>query len=98
MFPSSGNRWEEVPNWANLNHKIDPVSQISVPSEYQTIAEVQKLSNLKCNTPQPELVGRYIFFCISFNGTTSVVQWSEFLATDSEVPGSIPSPTTFSEK
>jgi hypothetical protein len=27
-----------------------------------------------------------------------VVLWSEFLATDSEVPGSIPGPTRFSEK
>jgi hypothetical protein len=30
--------------------------------------------------------------------TTSVVQWSEFLATDPEVPGSIPDATRFSEK
>jgi hypothetical protein len=29
--------------------------------------------------------------------TGSVVQWSEFLATDLEVPGSIPGATTFSE-
>jgi len=29
--------------------------------------------------------------------TASVVQWSEFLATDTEVPGSIPSATRFSE-
>jgi hypothetical protein len=30
--------------------------------------------------------------------TTSVVYWSEFLATDPEVPGSIPGATRFSEK
>jgi hypothetical protein len=30
--------------------------------------------------------------------TASVVYWSEFLATDAEVPGSIPGPTRFSEK
>jgi hypothetical protein len=30
--------------------------------------------------------------------TTSVVWWSEFLATDPEVPGSIPGATRFSEK
>jgi hypothetical protein len=30
--------------------------------------------------------------------TSSVIQWSEFLATDTEVPGSIPGATTFSEK
>jgi hypothetical protein len=30
--------------------------------------------------------------------TASMVQWSEFLATDPEVPGSIPDVTTFSEK
>jgi hypothetical protein len=31
-------------------------------------------------------------------GTASVVLWSEFLATDPEVPGSIPGATRFSEK
>ena len=30
-------------------------------------------------------------------GTASVVWWSEFLATDTEVPGSIPGATRFSE-
>jgi hypothetical protein len=30
--------------------------------------------------------------------TASVVWWSEFLATDPDVPGSIPGATTFSEK
>jgi hypothetical protein len=30
--------------------------------------------------------------------TTSVVYWTEFLATDPEVPGSIPGATRFSEK
>jgi hypothetical protein len=30
--------------------------------------------------------------------TASMVQWSEFLATDPEVLGSIPGPTRFSEK
>jgi hypothetical protein len=30
--------------------------------------------------------------------TSSVVQWSEFLATDPENPGSIPDATRFSEK
>jgi hypothetical protein len=30
--------------------------------------------------------------------TASVVQWSEFLATDPQVPGSIPGPTRFSDK
>jgi len=29
--------------------------------------------------------------------TASVVYWSEFLATDTEVPGSIPGATRFSE-
>ena len=32
------------------------------------------------------------------NYTASVVQWSEFLATDTEVPGSIPGATRFSEQ
>ena len=32
------------------------------------------------------------------SGTTSVVQWSEFLATETEVPGSIPGATRFSEQ
>jgi hypothetical protein len=31
-------------------------------------------------------------------GTARVVYWSEFLATDPEIPGSIPGPTRFSEK
>jgi hypothetical protein len=30
--------------------------------------------------------------------TASVVYWSEFLATDPEIPGSIPGATRFSEK
>jgi hypothetical protein len=30
--------------------------------------------------------------------TASVVQWSEFLSTDPEIPGSTPGPTRFSEK
>jgi hypothetical protein len=30
--------------------------------------------------------------------TASVIQWSEFLVTDPEGPGSIPGATTFSEK
>jgi hypothetical protein len=30
--------------------------------------------------------------------TTSVIQWSEFMATDPEVLGSIPGATTLSEK
>jgi hypothetical protein len=34
----------------------------------------------------------------SSDRTASVVEWSEFLATDPEVPGSIPGPTKFSEK
>jgi hypothetical protein len=33
-----------------------------------------------------------------FNITSSVVYWSEFLATDPEVPGWIPGATRFSEK
>jgi hypothetical protein len=42
-------------------------------------------------------------FCDSFKVaeltymTVSVLLWSEFLATDPEFPGSIPSATTFSE-
>ena len=35
---------------------------------------------------------RYMLF-----GTASVVEWSEFLATDTEVSGSIPGATRFSE-
>jgi hypothetical protein len=34
---------------------------------------------------------------IHYHLTSSVVQWSEFVATDPEVPGSIPSATRFSE-
>jgi hypothetical protein len=34
---------------------------------------------------------------LSLEGTAPVVQWSEFLATDSEVPASIPGATIFSE-
>ena len=34
---------------------------------------------------------------ITAYGTASVVKWSEFLATDTEVSGSIPGATRFSE-
>ena len=37
------------------------------------------------------------FYRITTILTASVVYWSEFLATDTEVPGSIPGATTFSE-
>jgi hypothetical protein len=36
-------------------------------------------------------------FAVFFT-TASVVYWSQFLATDPEVPGSIPGATSFSEK
>ena len=36
--------------------------------------------------------------CYNGYSTASVVQWSEFLATDTEVPGSIPGATRFSEQ
>ena len=39
-----------------------------------------------------------IFHSHKCSVTTSVVQWSEFLATDTEVPGSIPGATRFSEQ
>jgi hypothetical protein len=32
------------------------------------------------------------------DGTASVIYWSEFLATDPEVPGLVPGATKFSEK
>jgi hypothetical protein len=38
------------------------------------------------------------FLFLVIQKTASVVLWSEFLATDPEVPGSISSPTRFSEK
>jgi hypothetical protein len=34
----------------------------------------------------------------NMQGIALVIQWSEFLATDPEVPGSIPGATRFSEK
>jgi hypothetical protein len=42
-----------------------------------------------------------VFLLLSADPTflnISVVKWSEFLATDPEVPGSIPGATRFSEK
>jgi hypothetical protein len=39
------------------------------------------------------IVTAVVFRC---NETASVVYWSEFLATDAEVPGSIPGATKFS--
>jgi hypothetical protein len=39
-----------------------------------------------------------IFWTLGGVMTASVVWWSEFLATDQEVPGSIPGRTRFSEK
>jgi hypothetical protein len=50
-----------------------------------------KLANLKF------LASVYIFLLLIFS-TASVVKWSEFLATDPEVPVSIPGAATFSEK
>jgi hypothetical protein len=41
---------------------------------------------------------RYIYWLYPLRLTTSVVYWSGFLATDPEVPGSIPGATRFSEK
>jgi hypothetical protein len=40
----------------------------------------------------------YIYRLIILKMAASVVQWSEFLATDPEVAGSIPGATRFSEK
>jgi hypothetical protein len=39
----------------------------------------------------------YHFICLLLR-TASVVKWSEFMATDPEVPGSIPDATRFSEE
>ena len=38
-----------------------------------------------------------IFTFLTMNPTASVVWWSEFLATDTGVSGSIPGPTRFSD-
>jgi hypothetical protein len=38
-----------------------------------------------------------VFIYVRDLGTASVVQWSDFLAADSEVPGSIPGAARFSE-
>jgi len=47
-------------------------------------------------------LGKYFFNILNiktdvYYSTASVVYWSEFLATDTEVPGSIPGATRFSE-
>jgi len=42
-------------------------------------------------------VSAIIYIYIYIYMTASVVYWSEFLATDTEVPGSIPGATRFSE-
>ena len=44
-----------------------------------------------------EREGSGIIKSVGKNGTASVVYWSEFLATDTEVSGSIPGATRFSE-
>jgi hypothetical protein len=43
-------------------------------------------------------IGNNFFEMLNHILTASVVKWSEFLATDPEVPGSILGPTRFSEK
>ena len=57
------------------------------------VAVRQQFCNIscKCSTGQ-------IFSFMPCIVTASVVQWSEFLATDTEVPGSIPGATRFSEQ
>jgi hypothetical protein len=40
----------------------------------------------------------FIYLCTYISLTASVVKWSEFLTTDSEVPGSSPGASRFSER
>jgi hypothetical protein len=49
-------------------------------------------------TPRFLKIHRSAFLRISLPTGASVVEWSEFLATDPEVPGSTLGPTRFSEK
>jgi len=56
-----------------------------------------KVLPLGSYAPMPAVVHPSKQFWNWFCGTASVVYWSEFLATDTEVPGSIPGATRFSE-
>jgi hypothetical protein len=48
--------------------------------------------------PVPDIMDNSIIFSFRcYIETTSVVQWSDFIAADPEVPGSIPGATRFSE-
>ena len=75
----------------------------STPGESTTVILV---SNLLCLSYRLSLFflispfssAIYFLFLYETRLTASVVQWSEFLATDTEVPGSIPGATRFSEQ
>jgi hypothetical protein len=58
-----------------------------------TVSDVTEQSSLRKVRVQEKICLVYVMLA-----TASVVWWSEFLATDPEVPGSIPSPTRFSAK
>jgi hypothetical protein len=60
------------------------VSTVAIKSWYQAILMAVEYIKI-------------VFFVFAVNMTTSMVYWSEFLATVAEVPGSIPGATRFSE-
>jgi hypothetical protein len=63
--------------------------------EYKSYVSFITIRNLL----QLILMGQILFVTLEYlQWAASVVLWSEFLATDPEVPGSIPGATRFSEK
>jgi hypothetical protein len=73
-------------------------SAMAGPTLYHFLKSLIRLKNL---LRVKRLLNRHLIFLLlsSLGGcaTVSVFQWSEFLATDPEVPGSIPDATRFSE-
>ena len=57
---------------------------------YDSLKKSELLWPIEIKSALDALVFRNLVFCIC-------TQWSEFLATDTEVPGSIPGATRFSE-
>jgi hypothetical protein len=89
-----------VPRFIQANRGDSARAIVGSPLRYSACASPvlirAKLRSLKtnCSVCMKSIKGKYN----GDAGTASVVYWSEFLATDPEVPGSIPNPTRLSEK
>jgi hypothetical protein len=79
--------------------KIPPVGGIFIIFTIRhSVASPKTLISITIisNTVMTRISDLRFRFCFNGKVTASVVSWSEFLATDTEVPGSIPGATRFS--